>query len=84
MKKLKKLDTRLKERIESKKCGNKQKIYMHFSDKEHTYSEHIKDLLECLKENEYNVECDIADYTNHSDISYYFPDYLTNTIKQIL
>ena len=82
--KVKILDIRLKERIESKKCGNKQKIYMHFSDKEHTYTEHIKDLLECLNKNGYNVECDIADYTNHSDISYYFPDYLINTLKQIL
>ena len=62
----------------------KQKIYMHFSDKEHTYTEHIKDLLGCFNENGYNVECDIADYTNHSDISYYFPDYLINTLKQIL
>ena len=82
--KIHKLDVRLKERIEEKKYGNKQKIFLHFSDKEHTYEEHIKDLLECLRESGYNVDCDIADYKDHSEISYYFPDFLVNTLHKII
>ena len=82
--KVSKLDTRLKERIEEKIFGTKQKIYLHFSDKEHTYEEHVKDLLGCLVSCGYNVECDVADYTDHSDISLYFPDFLVNTLKKIL
>lgn len=82
--KIRKLDVRLKERIEEKKYGNKQKIFLHFSDKEHTYEEHIKDLLECLRGSGYNVDCDIADYKDHSEISYYFPDFLVNTLHKIL
>lgn len=82
--KVRKLDIRLKERIEEKKFGNKQKIYLHFSDKEHTYGEHIKDLIDCLTGCGYNLECDVADYTDHSEISYYYPDFLINTLKKIL
>ena len=82
--KIHRLDVRLKERIEEKLYGNKQKIFLHFSNKEHTYEEHIKDLLKSIKDCGYTVESDIADYTDHSEISYYFPDYLVKTISKIL
>ncbi len=79
-----KLDERLKARIIEKKYGNNQNIYLHFSNKEHTYEEHIKDLVQVLNDNGYDVKCDIASYTNHSDISYYFPDFLVKTISEII
>ena len=82
--KISKLDERLKENIREKKYGNKQKIYLHFSDKEHTYEEHIKDLIQELRGCGYNIDCDIADYTNHSDISYFFPDYLIKTVQKVI
>ena len=82
--KIGKLDDRLKTRIREKKFGNKQNIYLHFSNKEHTYEEHIKDLVQELTDNGYEMKCDIADYTNHSDISYYFPDFLIKTVMELV
>ena len=82
--KIKCLDTRLKNRIIEKKFGNKQKIYLHFSNKEHTYEEHIKDLVTELTADGYIIECDIADYSNHSEISYYFPDFLIKILSRII
>lgn len=82
--KISELDNRLQMLIKRKTNGNTQKIYLHFSDKEHTYNEHIKDLLQELRECDYTVECDIADYTNHSDISYYFPDFLVKTVSALI
>lgn len=58
-------------------------IYIHFSNKEHTYEEHVKYLLEELNKQGYAVNCDIADYTNHSDISYHFPDFLKKTVRKL-
>jgi len=82
--KIAKLDGRLKERIREKKYGNKQKIYLHFSNKEHTYEEHIRDLVQELTDCGYDIDCDIADYTNHSDISYYYPDFLVKTVSELI
>ena len=55
-----------------------QKVYLHYSDKEHTYEEHIKHMLKDMEEAGYRIEKDVADYTNHSDVSYHFPDFLKN------
>ena len=78
------LDSRLKGKIDSISNPEEYHIFLHFSDKEHTYEEHVKDLLEEIKRQGFLVSCDIADYTNHSDISYYFPDFLVETIKRII
>lgn len=82
--KIKLLNEHLKKKIENNKYKDTQKIHIHFSDKEHTYEEHIKYLMEALMNNGYNVERDIASYANHSDISYYFPEFLIKTVNNIL
>lgn len=61
-----------------------QKYYLHYSDKEHTYEEHIRDMVRVMQEKGYNISFDIAGYENHSDISYYFPEFLCRSIKQII
>lgn len=78
------LEFYLRDRIKKNPFVATQKIYMHYSKNEHTYMEHIYDLLEELKNNNYSYEEDIQTYTNHSDISYYFPDYLRQVIKSII
>lgn len=78
------LDKYLEKRIENNADCKSQHIYLHYSDKEHTYEEHIKYLLETLNKKGYEISCDVADYTNHSEISYYFPDYLKRTINNII
>ena len=77
------LNDRLKNLIYEKAGDRSQSIYLHFSDQEHTYREHIKDLLDDLTKCGFNVQCDIAKYENHSDISYYFPDFLLKTLNAI-
>lgn len=78
------LDSYLKHKIQSNGYRNFQRIYIHYSDKEHTYEEHIKYMLKDLYEGGYYVDEDVADYSNHSDISYYFPDYLKKCISDII
>ncbi len=79
-----KLNVYLREKIQGNDKKSTQKIYLHYSDKEHTYEEHIKDMLADLKSCGYYVEEDVADYANHSDISYYFPDFLRKQITEII
>ena len=79
-----KLNVYLREKIQGNDKKATQKIYLHYSNKEHTYEEHIKDMLTDLKVCGYDVTEDIADYANHSDISYYFPDFLRKQIEMII
>lgn len=76
------IDNHLKNVIEKDDDSGSQVIYLHFSDQEHTYSEHIADLLEELKKKDFVIIEDVAKYTNHSDISLYFPDFLINTVNK--
>lgn len=78
----------LEYRLCHKICDNKncstQHIYIHYSNKEHTYEEHIVHLLKDMKKSGYQIVEDVADYTNHGDLSYYFPDFLKKNIMEIL
>ncbi|CZQ96513.1 alpha/beta hydrolase fold [Trichococcus palustris] len=57
-----------------------RRIYLHYSDLEHTYKEHIQFLIQDLKENRFEIVEDVAHYTDHWDVSYHFPKFL----KEIL
>ena len=57
-------------------------IHLHYSEKEHTYEEHISKLIEALRKNDFHVTKDIQQYTNHSDISLYFPSFLLRKIDE--
>jgi len=75
------LNQRLKKKIENKDRVANQKLFLHYSNQEHTYEEHIKYLIHDLEARGQSITTDVASYTNHSDISYYFPTFLINTIQ---
>lgn len=79
-----KLEYYLREKIRNNKYVDSQQIYLHFSNQEHTYEEHIKHMLEDMEAVGCHLIKDVADYTNHSDLSYYFPDFLKKHVKEII
>ena len=77
------LDIRLSHII-SKYCEDyKKSIYLHYSNKEHTYQDHIKDMLADLKKYGYTVYEDVESYTDHGEVSLYYPQFLLKTLKRI-
>ena len=64
--------------------AQKPKIYLHYSRKEHTYSEHISDLISDMEKNNFEVMCDESDYEEHSEVAKFFPTFLINTINSII
>lgn len=78
------LEYYLRDKIKKNPNKDSQIVYLHFSDKEHTYEEHIKHMIKDMEDNGYRLEADVASYTNHSDLSYYFPDFLKKHIKDII
>lgn len=61
-----------------------QKVYLHYSNKEHTYEEHIKHMVKDMEEAGYCLEKDVADYANHSDVSYHFPEFLKSKVNDVV
>lgn len=62
--------------------GCKSPIYIHYSTNEHTYKEHIADLIKDLKRYNYDLHEDIGSYTEHWDVSIYYPKYLLAVLKK--
>ena len=78
-----KLNGYIKEEIE-KPHKKKPVVYIHYSPKEHTYKEHICDLIRDLRKAEYEViEDNDYTYENHADVAKHYPKYLVTTIKRI-
>lgn len=59
------------------------KVYLHYSKQEHTYDEHIIYLLNDLKQIT-SVDENIANYSDHQDVSLYFPKYLKETVNMLI
>ncbi len=59
-------------------------IHLHYSNREHTYEEHIRDLIRDLKEQGFSVEEDVAGYEEHSDIYLYYLPYMTQKLHSLL
>ena len=81
--KVKMIDEYLPRRLVNNPYIKTQKVFLHYSDQEHTYDEHIKFMIQDMKKSGYHLQHDISDYTNHSDISYYYPDHLLRVLKGI-
>ncbi len=61
---------------------NKIIIYLHFSDSEHTYFSHIKNLYEDLVNNDnFHVVADIQHYRSHGDVGEYFSTFVKEVLK---
>ncbi len=78
------LDRRLKEKIKNDTMGGTQRVYIHYSDREHTYEEHVKDLLEDLSARGIQICENVGNYTEHTDLRYYFPEYLRQCLEEII
>ena len=78
-----KLNNRLREKI-NHALWLPKKVYIHYSTEEHTYKEHIKEMLADLKAKNIKTVEDISNYTNHTDLVYFFPDFLKKSVKDIL
>ncbi|WP_088816296.1 MULTISPECIES: accessory Sec system protein Asp2 [Listeria] len=59
-------------------------FYVHYSRNEHTYEEHITDLIKDLKAGGYKVILDEQKYLKHQEVAYYFPPFLQKTLKEIV
>ncbi len=73
----------LNNKIRAKLVDNKMKnnnIHVHISNKEHTYDEHVKFMLDDLELLQYKYDIEILGYENHGDIVKYFPEYLKKEI----
>ena len=74
------LNMRLKTMIEHDQYKHSQRIFIHYSTQEHTYKEHVMDLLNELKCKDIPVQEDVGTYQVHSDLKYYFPNYIQTVI----
>lgn len=59
-------------------------IYLQYSNIEHTYQEHIKDLISDIKKRGIKIEEEIKSYQEHGDVAFYYPKFLKDTIKKII
>jgi len=63
--------------------NDKPKVYIHYSPFEHTYSDHIAQMIAKLKEYHFDIEEDNDyTYTEHGDVGKYFPQYLLTTLNK--
>ena len=67
-----------------RKSENKPNIFIHLGKGEYHYPMHVKPLLEELKSNGIQYELDLADYNNHNQVIYYYPETLKNKVRQVL
>ncbi|MEN2667375.1 hypothetical protein [Listeria aquatica] len=72
----------LKDKIYEKK-GCQTQFYVHFSTKEHTYKEHIADLIKDLKAGGYPLILDEHEYLRHQEVATYFPPFLQRSLKKL-
>lgn len=62
----------------------KPQVYIHYSPKEHTYFEHIAEMLSDLERCGFVVYEDADyEYTEHSDIAKYYPQYLLGVLNKM-
>ena len=60
----------------------RHKIYLHYSDSEHTYQDHIKFLIEDLNQYGYPLENEVKHYTDHWDVGKHYPEFLIRCLKK--
>lgn len=64
--------------------NSSQRIYIHYSDQEHTFNEHIKFLLQDLHDNSCSVTHDVCHYNDHNKVAKYYPDFLIRVLTELL
>ncbi|MFJ8266845.1 hypothetical protein [Peribacillus asahii] len=69
--------------ILQKNSSKDTKVFLQYSNQEYTYEAHIKDLVNDLEKNKINSTFEVLDYKNHSDVGFYFPEFLLKILKDI-
>ena len=59
-----------------------QKVYLFYSVKDEYFERHTKPLLKNLEESGYRMEKEEAEFTAHSELSLYFPDFLRSNVMK--
>ena len=55
-------------------------IYLHYSDSEHTFEEHVLPMIQDLRQSSVSYREHVAHYTNHADLRFFYPAYLRQTL----
>jgi len=77
------LNIRLKNRIKGSETMP-NKVYFHYSNVEHTYQEHVKDMIADLKERGVQIVEDVHTYPDHGGLKDFYPPFLVKTINKII
>ena len=77
------LNHRLSDKLAASAERFRGKIYLHYSDVEHTYAEHVQYLLKDLDKYHYNYNTDCKDYPSHDSVGIYFPAYLRQSLANV-
>lgn len=77
------LDNLIPNTIEGLESPSRVTIYLNYSSLEHTFNDHIKDLIDMLNNKGVRYEMEVDSYTMHSDISKYFPKFLLKTLNEM-
>lgn len=68
-----------------KDSDNNPEIYYHVGKGEPRYSKHALPFIDFLSTNEINLKSlDLGDYSNHSFVANFFPNYLNESLKSII
>lgn len=78
-----KLDIRLENKIKNNSLAETQKIYLHYSNVEHTFEKHIRAMRQDLIDSGIEYHEDVECYAEHGDVGKYFPNYLVKTVNEI-
>ncbi len=81
---VRKLDELLPEEIRRTENRN-TRVYIHCSRQEHTFEDHVKDMISDLEEQGFRVYGDLKDgYTDHARVGHYFSGYMKDILRQIM
>ena len=79
------LNQLMSELIKENETLDKPTVFVHYSPQEHTYPEHIKDMIVDLQASGYPVKEDNDySYTDHNDVAKFFPKILFNEVSRIV
>lgn len=76
------LDKRLADKIRLDPYGATQRAYLHCSRKDKTYTKHLIDLMDDMKQAGITIDLDEGDYEGHENLKWYFPAYLKASVAK--
>lgn len=77
------LNNRLRNKIRNSSFIPKA-IFLHYSNEEHTYREHISYLIDDLRHRGIELHEDVKHYGSHMDLVHYYPPYLIKILRELI